>query len=130
MIPLAYSFISLASIIYFGYTRRFRVFRFSQLLLILLLPCILMLTLGGFLNGSAVILWGLLSPLGAMLFDKQSNSPRWLIAYIALIVISYILQPWLRFLIICLNLYFLYFLKNLILLYHQVTVQLHLLFVL
>jgi guanylate cyclase len=96
-IPLAYSFFSLASLIYFGYTHKLRVFRFSQLLLILLLPFLLMLALGGFVKGSAVILWGLISPLGAMLFDKLSNAHRWLIAYICLALISFFLQPLLRF---------------------------------
>jgi len=96
MIPLSYSFFSLVSIIYFGYTRKFRVFRFSQLLLILLLPFALMLSLGGFVNGSAVILWGLISPLGAMLFYKPSSAPRWLFAFVSLVVISFVLQPWIR----------------------------------
>ena len=97
MIPLSYSLVSLFSIIYFGITAKFQVFRFSQLLFILLLPCALMFALGGFINGSAVILWGLISPLGAMLFDKRSKALRWFIAYVALVVISGILQPWVSF---------------------------------
>lgn len=96
VIPLAYSFFSIASIIFFGYSRQFGIFRFSQLLLILLLPFLLMLTLGGFINGSAVILWSLLSPLGAMLFDKPSSAYKWLIAFGMLVVISFLVQPWLR----------------------------------
>jgi adenylate cyclase len=97
LIPISYSFISLASIIYFGISHKFQAFRFSQLLLILLLPFVLMLSLGGFVSGSAVILWGLISPLGAMLFDKQSNALHWLLAFISLVAISFILQPWLKF---------------------------------
>jgi adenylate cyclase len=96
IIPLSYAVISLISIIYFGLSLRFQVFRFSQLLLILLLPFALMTALGGFVNGSAVILWGLICPLGAMLFDKQSNARRWLMAFISLVIISGILHPWLR----------------------------------
>ncbi len=96
-IPLSYSFISLASVIYFGLSRKFRVFRFSQLLLILLLPFALMLSLGGFVSGSAVIIWALISPLGAMLFDKKSNAPLWLLGFIFLVIICYPLQPSLRF---------------------------------
>lgn len=95
MIPLTYSVFSLISIFYFKTTHRYATFRFSQLMLILLLPFFLMLGLGGFINGSAVILWSLLSPLGALLFDKQSHSPRWLIGFAALLVISMIVQPWL-----------------------------------
>lgn len=96
IIPLSYSFISLISVTYFALSRRFRFFRFSQLLLILLLPFALMLSLGGFVNGSAVILWGLISPLGAMLFDKKSNAPYWLLAFVSLVAISVILSPLLR----------------------------------
>lgn len=96
LIPLSYSVISLFSILYFSMTHRFTTFRFSQLLLILLLPFALMIALGGFINGSAVILWGLICPLGAMLFDKQSGAPRWFIAFMILVTISGILQPWLR----------------------------------
>jgi adenylate cyclase len=96
IIPLSYAVFSTCSIIYFGYSRKFQPFRFSQLLLILLLPFALMLTLGGVVNGSAVILWSLISPLGAMLFDKQSNAPRWLLAYVSLVILSFVLQPWLK----------------------------------
>src|SRR6476661_8808083 len=97
IIPLSYSLFSLASVIYFKISHKFEVFRFSQLLLILLLPFALMLSLGGFINGSVVILWSLISPLGAMLFDKRSNAPRWLLAFVFLVVISTLLQPWIRF---------------------------------
>ena len=76
-IPLSYSLISLLSIIHFGQTRQYRFFRFSQLTLILLLPFFLMVALGGFINGSAVILWSLLCPLGALLFDEPRQAPRW-----------------------------------------------------
>ena len=48
------------------------------------------------MNGSTVILWGLISPLGAMLFDKQKNALWWLLAYVVLVSISLMLQPYLR----------------------------------
>jgi adenylate cyclase len=92
-IPLSYAAISLVSVIHFALTRRYRVFRFSQLLLILLLPCLLMVSLGGFVSGSAVVLWALISPLGAMLFDEPQHAPRWFFAYIGLIILSALLQP-------------------------------------
>jgi len=95
VIPLSYSVFSILSMIYFGWTHKFNIFRFSQLLLILLLPFALMWSLGGFINGSAVILWSLICPLGALLFEKKNNAPRWLLAYICLVAISVIIQPWL-----------------------------------
>src|SRR5690606_24535437 len=57
LIPFSYGVVSLLSIAVFGLTRRYSLFRFSQLSLILLLPFMLMLSLGGFVGGSAVILW-------------------------------------------------------------------------
>ncbi len=97
LIPISYSVFSLGSVFLFSVNRRFEVFRFSQLLLILLLPCALMFSLGGFVSGSAVILWGLISPLGALLFDKQQNASKWFAAYLATVIISGILQPWTGF---------------------------------
>src|SRR5574339_430093 len=87
-IPLGYAAISSVSVIVFHWSRRYRFFLFSQLLLILFLPFLLMIALGGFVRSSAVILWSLLSPLGAMLFDQPRQSMRWLAAYLGLAVIS------------------------------------------
>ena len=95
-IPLSYSFISLLSIINFGRTHQYRFFRFSQLALILLLPFFLMVALGGFLNSSAVILWSLISPLGALLFDEPRHAPRWFLAFALLVTISGFFQPYVR----------------------------------
>ena len=96
-IPLSYAFISLLSIIHFAWTRQYRFFRFSQLALGLLLPCILMIVLGGFINGSAVILWSLPAVISAMLFDELRYAPRWMYGYVCLIILSGLLQPYIRF---------------------------------
>jgi adenylate cyclase len=96
MIPLSYSFISLLSTLYFARTRQYTFFRFSQLSLILLLPFLLMIALGGFINGSAVILWALISPLGALLFDHPRYAPRWFIAFCGLLFLSGFLQPYIH----------------------------------
>ncbi len=95
-IPLSYSFISMLSIVNFGRTHEYRFFRFSQLTLILLLPFFLMAALGGFVNGSAVILWSLICPLGAMLFDEPRHAPRWFIAFAILVAASGFLQSYVR----------------------------------
>jgi adenylate cyclase len=95
-IPMGYAIISLSSVILFGWTRRYHIFRFSQLLLILLLPFLLMLALGGFINSSAVILWSLICPVGALLFDELRSAPRWFLAYVGLVILSGIIQPYVR----------------------------------
>ena len=96
MIPLSYAIVSLLSVIHFGLTRRYRFFRSSQLVLILVLPFVLMLALGGFINSSTVILWSFICPLGALLFAEYKQSPRWLAAYLVLLIVSGILQPYVR----------------------------------
>ena len=96
LIPLSYAVISFLSFLHFSLTGSYRFFRSSQLILILLLPFFLMLSLGGYVNSSAVILWSLLSPLGALFFAEQHSSPRWFVAYLALVILSGFLQPYVR----------------------------------
>jgi adenylate cyclase len=87
-IPLGYAIISILSVIVFHLTHRYQTFLFTQLLLILFLPFLLMIALGGFIRSSAVILWSLLSPLGALLFDEPRRAMRWLAAYLSLAILS------------------------------------------
>ena len=67
-----YAVVSLLSVIVFHLTRQYNFLRFSQLLLILVLPFLLMIALGGFVTSSAVILWAVVSPLGALVFDQPA----------------------------------------------------------
>src|SRR5262245_59621733 len=87
-IPFGYAIISSLSVIAFHLTHRYKPFLFVQLLLILFLPFLLMIALVGFIKSSAVILWSLLSPLGALLFDEPRRALRWLVAYLGLAIIS------------------------------------------
>ncbi|HJS19583.1 MAG TPA: adenylate/guanylate cyclase domain-containing protein [Anaerolineales bacterium] len=95
-IPFSYGVFSLLSILYFARTRQYAFFRFSQLLLILLLPFLLMVILGGFINGSAVVLWALICPLGALLFDNSRHALYWFLAFVGLVILSGFLQPYVR----------------------------------
>ncbi|HEY5983875.1 MAG TPA: hypothetical protein VIU38_10415, partial [Anaerolineales bacterium] len=95
-IPMAYALISFISVLAFARTRQYAFFRFSQLALVLLLPFLLMIALGGFVNSSAVILWSLLCPLGALVFDEPRYAPRWFLAYAGLVILSAVIQPYVR----------------------------------
>ncbi|MDX1437022.1 MAG: adenylate/guanylate cyclase domain-containing protein [Anaerolineales bacterium] len=95
-IPIAYSTLSLVSLAVFLRTRRYEPYRISQLVLILLLPFFLMIALGGFVNSSAVILWSILCPLGALLFAREKNPPLWMLLYLGLVVIGGFIQPHMR----------------------------------
>ena len=91
-IPLSYAIFSLSSVIIFHFTRRYKFFLFSQLLLILFLPFLLMIALGGFVLSSGVILWSVICPLSALIFEKPGKALRWLAAYLVLIAISGFLE--------------------------------------
>jgi signal transduction histidine kinase len=53
----------------------------------------LMISLGGFISGSAVIFWGVLAPIGALLCGSSRQAWYWFTAYIFAIVVSGIIQP-------------------------------------
>lgn len=87
-IPLAYCFFSGLSLFYFFRTKRYRVFCFIQLSLILLLPFLLQFSLGGFAASSAVMIWAILSPVGALMFAGTRQALPWFLAYLALMILS------------------------------------------
>jgi hypothetical protein len=87
-IPLSYSFISAASLLYFFKTKHYKFFWCSQLTLILILPVIVQWSLGGLTASGAVVLWSILSPIGALMFAGTTRSIPWFIAYVLLMVIS------------------------------------------
>jgi guanylate cyclase len=95
-IPFGYGIVSLLSLIFFAVTGRYRFFSFSQLLLIVLLPFLLMLALGGFINGSVVVLWAIIAPMGALIFDEPRRAPAWFLGYLGLVILSGFLQPYVR----------------------------------
>jgi adenylate cyclase len=87
-IPLAYQLASTASIYTFARTRRYRLFRASQLWMSLLLPFALQWSLGGFANSSAVSLWAFTCPVGALLFVGARQAVPWFVAFGALMAVS------------------------------------------
>src|SRR5712691_12112517 len=80
-IPLAYTVLSLLSIVVFTVTRRYDVFRFTQLGLMLVLPFALMAVLGGFVPSSVVVAWAFFAPIGALAFASPREALRWLAVY-------------------------------------------------
>jgi len=93
VIPGLYGFLTAANIVVYRQTKRYRLFRFTQLLFYLVLPFLLQMTLGGFVGGSAVIIFGLFAPYGALVMQSRAVANRWLVAYISLLIASLILQP-------------------------------------
>lgn len=94
-IPVFYAVFSSINIAVLNVTKKFNYFRFIQLFLTLILPFFLMMALGGFIEGSAVILWGLLAPIGALLCGKSDKAKYWFGAFVLSIIISGVIQPYL-----------------------------------
>jgi class 3 adenylate cyclase len=92
-IPFAYQLASAASIYAFARTRRYVLFRRSQLWLPLLLPFALQWSLGGFENSAAVSLWAITAPLGALLFVSARDAVPWFLAFAGLLVVSAAVDP-------------------------------------
>ena len=92
-IPFAYQLASTASIYTFARTRRYRLFRASQLWMSLLLPFALQWSLGGFANSSAVSLWAFTCPVGALLFVGARQAVPWFVAFGALMAVSGAIDP-------------------------------------
>ncbi len=88
LIAWLYLAISVAAIAIFSRTRDTEWFLRVELLDILLAPTISMAFVGGFVVSGAVGLWGILAPLGALVFNGARSGVRWFIAFVALFVIS------------------------------------------
>jgi class 3 adenylate cyclase len=85
--------VSFASIYTFARTRRYVLFRRSQLWMTLLLPFALQWSLGGFTASSAVSLWAFTAPLGALLFVGARQAIPWFLAFVGLVAVSAAIDP-------------------------------------
>jgi class 3 adenylate cyclase len=92
-IPFAYQLASVASIGTFAATRRYRLFRRSQVWMTLVLPFALQWSLGGFANSSAVSLWAFTAPLGALLFVGAREGIPWFLGFVGLVAASAAIDP-------------------------------------
>jgi guanylate cyclase len=86
-IPFAYQVATVAGLFWLVRTKRFAGFRLSQLLMMLMLPCLLQVTLGGFVPSSGVVLWAAFAPIGALMLLGVRESRPWFAAYAVLLVV-------------------------------------------
>jgi class 3 adenylate cyclase len=92
-IPFAYQVMSFVAPAAFGRSRRFDRFRSLELTMMLLLPFLLQGSLGGYFASSGVALWALVAPLGALILVGVRGALGWFGAYLALLVVSWALDP-------------------------------------
>lgn len=91
-ISIAYSLITLGCLFFIWRTRRIRAVLYLQLLLGLLLPFTHSIILGGFQSSGAVIIWSLISPLGALFFLDRRRALPWIFAFPLLLALAALLQ--------------------------------------
>jgi guanylate cyclase len=90
--PLVYFAISVASLVVFARTKSFRFLLVVQLLDILVAPTAGgQMLVGGFLPSGAVGLWGILAPLGALVFLEVRQAVRWFVAFLFVFLLTGIL---------------------------------------
>lgn len=86
--PYLFQIALAANVVIYIVTRNFNFFRVSQLVLFLFAPFAMQWSIGNFLDASGVVLWGLLAPVGAVLFFGVRESLAWFFAWAFMIVLS------------------------------------------
>ena len=92
-IPLVYQLASVASVVTFAKTRRYKLFIHSQLWMTLVLPFALQWSLGGFQRSAAVCLWGFTAPLGALMIEGPRPALPWFGGFCGLVALSAAIDP-------------------------------------
>ena len=92
-IPARYQLTTVVGLVMLARTRRFGVFRTTQLLAFLVLPALLQASLGGFVASSALILWAIFTPLAALALQGLRRSVVWFVAFFAELVVLALLDP-------------------------------------
>jgi class 3 adenylate cyclase len=85
---LVFQVLAIANLMFYIHWRNFEVFRYTQLGLFLFGPIAMQWGMGGFIDSSGVILWGLLAPVGAILFFGVRESIAWFFAWVFMVALS------------------------------------------
>ncbi len=92
-VPAAYTLFTPLNTVVFAWTRNLAYYRFSQLLITLLLPWLVTLSLGGFKDSSVVIIWAALCPLCSLLLEDLRKTLFWIAGFVFLLVVTAIVEP-------------------------------------
>ena len=88
IVPYIYLAVSIGSLVLFARTRSFRLLLVTQLLDILLTTTAGQMLVGGFLPSGGVGLWGILAPLGALVFLEVRRAIRWFGAFVLIFLLT------------------------------------------
>lgn len=87
-VPFIGTTLLLAGLVYYVRTKDYETFRTYALAQTLLMPVVLNVMLGGFVNSGLVILWSALAPFASLVLENQRRAWRWFIMFLILLVIS------------------------------------------
>ena len=88
IVPYIYLAVSIGSLVLFARTRNFRLLLVIQLLDILLTTTAGQMLVGGFLPSGGVGLWGILAPLGALVFLEVRRAIRWFVLFVLVFLLT------------------------------------------
>jgi class 3 adenylate cyclase len=86
--PFVFQLLLVGNLLFFFHSGNFNFFRYSQLALFLFAPFAVQWGIGNFITASGTSLWGLLAPIGAVLFFGPRESIAWFVAYLFLTALS------------------------------------------
>lgn len=87
LIPSGFTVITIAMLGLYAKTRRIGPMLDVQMFLMLLLPALLQLSLGGFVKGSAVVVWAFAAPLLALVYHRPGGAVPWFGGFIGIVVL-------------------------------------------
>ena len=88
IIAFVYFAVSVGSLVVFARTGNFRFLLVTQLLDVLLTTTSGQMFVGGFLPSGGVALWGILAPLGALVFLEVRHAIRWFVAFVLVFLVT------------------------------------------
>jgi adenylate cyclase len=91
ILPFLYFVVSVGSLVVFARTGKFRLLLVTQLVDLLLGTTMGQMVTGGFLPSGGVALWGVLAPLGALVFVEVREAVRWFAVFVLLFVLTGVL---------------------------------------
>src|SRR5947207_11488848 len=94
-IPGGFALITVGVFVTLVRRRRLGRLREFTLMLFIVLPTLLQASLGGYVKGSAVVMWAFVAPLGALIFFGVRAAIPWLFAFLMVAISSAVLEPWL-----------------------------------
>lgn len=94
-IPMFYTVASIFTLYHFYKTKNIHFIQTAQMTLILVLPFLLMWSLGGFTQSSYIFIWAFFAPVTALIHDKTNKLSYWLYSFISLVIFSALIDQWL-----------------------------------